>query len=57
MELKLTPIYSVSEKVNTEFKISYVGKKSKLARLCRFNMTKYTALGIGMLIKGSMRMI
>jgi hypothetical protein len=40
IESKPTPGDSVSENENTKSKIYYVGKKSKLARLCRFDIIK-----------------
>ncbi len=56
-EMKPTPAVSVSVNWNIKFKMSSVGKTSKLARLLRFYITIYTEPGIGMLMRGMVRMI
>lgn len=57
IELKPTPAVSVSVNWNIKFKMSSVGKTSKLARLLRFYINKYTKPGMGMLRRGMVRII
>ena len=57
IEKKPNPAVSVSENWNTKSKMSYVGKTSNCARLLRFYITKYTAPGMGMLMRGMARRI